>query len=75
MSLSDPAVSLDWTTRRKSLLRKEMKPRSSGPHLDAVLEGMCAGAVSKVRRVNQKLEFRNGPQWSVRHITSDISLS
>ena len=67
--LSDPAVSLDRTIRRKSVLWTRIKPRSSGPHLDAVLEGMCAGAISKARRANQKLQFWNGPQWSVPHVT------
>jgi len=55
MRLLDAAVSLDLTTRGKSALRTEIKPRSSGPHLDAALEGLCAGAISKVRRANQKL--------------------
>lgn len=62
-------LALDWTTRRKYVLRTETKPRSSGPHLDAVLGRLWDGAISKVRMANQQLEFWNGPQRSVRHFT------
>ena len=64
-----------WTGRQEENLCWERKSNQGHPtRIWTLCWRMCASAISEVRRDNQKLEFWNGPQWSVPHATLDSSL-
>jgi hypothetical protein len=64
-----------WTGREEENLCYEWKSNQGRQaRIWTLCWRMCAGAISKVRRDNQNLEFWNGLQWSVPHVALDSSL-